>query len=131
MSNKRKRNIFMDDELFFNIKALAEEQQIPIGKALNMLYEQWQYDVGKETRKLDNQSKLLKVVTKQSDQIIEQTEMLIQMANTLGVKFNFNQLINTNINESGMVSEAKKFVKAKQHSEILQHQVKNHDVFND
>ncbi|KRM20888.1 hypothetical protein FC90_GL001765 [Latilactobacillus graminis DSM 20719] len=95
-----------------------------------MLFDQYMHDELIKERNKNESAVQMKMMREQLNSYAAQSEMLIQMANTLAVKFNFNQLINTNINESGMVAEAKKFVAAKRHSEILKHQTQHNDTLN-
>ncbi|KRM23584.1 hypothetical protein [Latilactobacillus graminis] len=130
MSSKSKYNLYIDDEIFEGFCALADEQKVPRGRMFEMLYDQYIHNELIKERNKNESAVQMKLLREQINSFASQSEMLIQMANTLAVKFNFNQLINTNINESGMVSDAKKFVAAQRHSEILKHQTQNNDILN-
>ncbi|WP_057908818.1 hypothetical protein [Latilactobacillus graminis] len=130
MTSRSKYNLYIDDKVFEVFCDLADEQKVPRGRMFEMLFDQYMHDELIKERNKNESAVQMKMMREQLNSYAAQSEMLIQMANTLAVKFNFNQLINTNINESGMVAEAKKFVAAKRHSEILKHQTQHNDTLN-
>lgn len=130
MASKSKHSLYITDDIFESFNTLAEEQHVSQGRMFEILYDQFIHDELIQERRKNEAAAQTKLLRAEINTLTDQSEMLIQMANTLAVKFNFNQLINTNINESGMVAEAKKFVAAKRHSEILKHQTQHNDTLN-
>ena len=130
MANKSKHSLYLDDEIYAGFCDLAAEQNITLGRMFEVLYNQYLFDTLKKEHIKNETSMQLKGLQKQIDLLNGQSEMLIQMANTLGIKFNFQQLIDTNINESPMVHDAKLFVAAKRQSQIVAKQSQQQDILN-